>query len=446
MKGKVMMLALVLFAEGVAAQPTAKPEIDEPTRADVIERVQEGIRKYYVYPEKGEAIADELRKRHQAGAYNEITNPNELADRLTRDSREVWQDKHLRVEYNPKLERDILQFTSGREGAGKVRAEEIAKEKKHNFFFHKVEILAGNIGYIEFSQFVKPSPGARTAIAAAMQFVANTDALVFDVRNNRGGDGDTATSMLGYFFKSKTTLGRSFNRLENKWTDQHVVNKADFTKGLVLNMPICVLTSDRTFSAAEWFAYSLQTLRGAVIVGEPSKGSAHLTRSFSMGHGFVGFIPHTRFENAKTGTDWEGKGVLPDIAVDEDDSLIAAQIHILEKQREAVSDPTEQRRLTWIINSHRAKRSGITIDPTETARYLGRFAEFEVAVTDGRLTFTDTNQPKRTPLPLIPISSTLFQAGGDYQVEFLGENDGSSPAIKVYWEDGWAEEIPRTKP
>jgi C-terminal processing protease CtpA/Prc len=279
-----------------------------------------------------------------------------------------------------------------------------------------------------------------------MQFVSNTEALIIDLRNNRGGDGDTAASVLGYFFKSKTKVGRSFSRLENKWTDEHVAGRADFTKGLVLNMPVYVLTSGRTFSAAEWFAYSLQTLRDGVVVGEPSNGSAHLTRSFSMGHGFVGFIPHTRFENAKTGTDWEGKGVVPDVGCDEGESLAAAQIQILEKRRADVSDPKEQRKLTWIINSHKAKRSGIAIEPAETSRYLGRFAEFEVALKDGQLTFTDTNQPKRTPLLLVPVTTTLFQAGGDYQVEFLGENDGAYRAINVFWADGWVEEIPRTNP
>lgn len=437
------MLALVLGAHNLVGEPVAKPEIDEETRADVIRRVQESVRKYYVYPDKGDAVATELRKREQAGAYREITNPNELGDRLTRDTREVCQDRHLRIEYDPKLERDVLEFTSGREGAAKVREEELAQEKKHNFFFHKVEVLPGNIGYIEWSRFVKTSPEARATIAAAMQFIANTDALILDLRNNRGGDGDTANAMLGYFFKSKTKVGRSFSRLENKWTDQHVVNRAEFTNKLVLNMPVYVVTSGRTFSAAEGFAYSLQTLRGAVVIGERSNGSAHLTRSFSMGHGFVGFIPHTRFENAKTGTDWEGKGVVPDVACDEDESLAIAQIRILEKRREAVSDPKEQRKLTWVINSHKAKRLSLAIDASETPRYLGRFAEFEVALMDGRLTFTDTNQPKRTPLPLVPVSTTLFQAGGDYQVEFIGDTDGVYRAIKVFWEDGWMEEIAR---
>lgn len=446
MRAKAIIFGLVLIGSTVAGEPPPKSEIDHETRANVIRRVEEAIREYYVYPDKAERIGNDLRRRREDGAYDEIVDANKLADRLTQDSRELSNDRHLRIEFNPKLERDVLQFTSGREGAAKVRAEEIAQEKKQNFFFSKVEILPGNIGFIEFTRFAKPSPQAQRTIAAAMQFVSNADALILDLRNNRGGDGVTATAMLGYFFKSKTKLGRSFSRLENKWTDEYVVNDADFTSGLVLNMPVYVLTSGRTFSAAESFAYSLQTLRGAVVLGEQSNGSAHLTRSFSVGNGFVGFIPHTRFENAKTGTDWEGKGVVPDVPCDEKDCLVAAQIQILEKRRETVSDPTEQRKLNWILNSHKAKRSSIAIGPSEVAAYLGRFAEFEVALTEGRLTFTDTNQPKRTPLPLVPVSSTLFQAGDDYQVEFLGGKEGSSRGIKVYWEDGWVEEIARTGP
>ena len=58
------------------------------------------------------------------------------------------------------------------------------KQAKHNnCAFKKAEILPGNIGYVKFNGFMPPSVCGPTA-AAAMSFVAYTDAVIFDLRDN----------------------------------------------------------------------------------------------------------------------------------------------------------------------------------------------------------------------------------------------------------------------
>ena len=58
-----------------------------------------------------------------------------------------------------------------------------------NFGFEKVERLEGNVGYLDLRGFHRAEVGGDTA-AAAMNFLANTDALIIDLRKNGGGAPD----------------------------------------------------------------------------------------------------------------------------------------------------------------------------------------------------------------------------------------------------------------
>ena len=319
----------------------------------------------------------------------------------------------------------------------------ILQKTKMNFYFKKLEILPSNIGYIEFNGFAIPSQSARKTINSAMQFVSHTDALIIDLRNNFGGNGSTANEIASYFFKTKTYTGRSFNRIENKWTNGYLENKRTITNGLILNMPVYILTSNRTFSAAEGLAYTLQNIKNAVIIGDTTRGGAHLTRSFSLGNGFVGFIPFARGENAATNTDWEGTGVIPNIATEESDCLITAQNTILHKKLAAAINETDKRKINYIINYNKSKNSSVIIDSLNALKLIGRFAEFEVALQGSKLMFRDTNQRNSNYKKMTGITSTLFQVGNDYQVEFVIKN-GLFNSIKMYWDDGYEDKISKS--
>lgn len=52
---------------------------------------------------------------------------------------------------------------------------------RQNFGFAEVSILPGNIGYIKLDQFAPIEPAMDTA-SAALSFVANTDGVIFDLR------------------------------------------------------------------------------------------------------------------------------------------------------------------------------------------------------------------------------------------------------------------------
>ena len=82
-----------------------------------------------------------------------------------------------------------------------------------------------------------------------------------------------------------------------------------------------VLTSGRTFSGAEEFAYNLQALKRATIVGETTGGGAHPGGIVTLPHGLAVFVPTGRAINPITKTNWEGTGVKPDVAVPADTAL-----------------------------------------------------------------------------------------------------------------------------
>lgn len=401
-----------------------------------IKSINTAIKENYVYPDKAQLIANFLNSQYNSGKYDQLTSFNDFAANITANIRSVQNDTHLRIEYNPKLEQDIIRFNNSHENNYEITEKDISEEKVQNFFFRKLEVLPSNIGYIEFTNFALQSDEAQKTIRSAIQFLSNTEALIIDLRSNRGGSGKS-NNILGYFFKQRTKTGRSFNRITNTWTE-NFVEPAEF----FLDIPVYILTSKKTFSAAEGFAYILQNQHGATIVGEPSNGGAHLTRSFSLGNGFVGFIPFMRSENEKTLTDWEGTGVIPDVNTIAENALLLAQNKILENKLEK-SNENEKGKIQWLLNYNQSKISDIVLDSTTLDKFTGRFAEFEITKQDGALNFRDVNQKNRTPFLMIPISQNLFQIGGDYQVEFVNEQGAKFQSINISWSDGWIEKIDR---
>ncbi|MFY1046801.1 S41 family peptidase [Chryseobacterium sp. GP-SGM7] len=429
--------AFLFFGQIIFAQKEM-PQIDEKIKNETITNIVSAIKKNYVYPEKVLEIENYLYKQNKSKVYKSTVNPQDFAEKLVSNILSVQNDKHLRIVYDPDLEKDILLFNESKKNAEKISNSDIEKEKAVNFYFRKLEILPSNIGYVEFTNFSLPNDEARKTIRSAMQFVSNTDALIIDLRNNRGGNAVTANEILGYFFNSKIKTGRSFNKIENKWSDNYIQNQ-----DITLNMPLYILTSKKTYSAGEGFAYILKNQRNAKIIGEATNGGAHLTRSFSLGNGFVGFIPYLRSENEKTKTDWEGTGVIPDINSDEKSSLITAQNEILSAKLSSAKDESEKRKIIWLINYNRSLTSDVDVNSSDLDRYTGRFAEFEITKQDNTLFFRDVNQQNRIPFKMIPVTNTLFQVGMDYQIEFLQGEDKTCNSIKISWNDGWTEEIKR---
>jgi C-terminal processing protease CtpA/Prc len=319
---------LAVFATAPLVPAQAPPGADKPLDADgrkaVIDGVLEKIEAHYVFPDAAKKMAEAVREKAAKKEYDSITSSRTFATRLTEDLRAICKDKHLGVRFNAEpLPKDA--------GRGPTPAE-IAKQKEmaalRNFGFKKVERLGtGGVGLLELENFLPADAIADTA-AAAYGFLAGNDAIIIDLRKNGGGSPDGVILLCSYFFSEPTHL----NSIYTRTTDSTKEYRTHDVKGQkLLDKDVYVLTSNRTFSAAEEFTYNLQNQKRATIVGETTGGGAHPTRGFRVTDHFTVGVPFARSINPVSQTNWEGTGVKPDVECKADDALTVAHRLALEK-------------------------------------------------------------------------------------------------------------------
>ena len=298
--------------------------ISSAERARVVHAAAEQLRNGYVFVETGNAMAADIEARLKRGEYDRIDTAQALADRLTANLRAISHDQHLRITYSDEPPRPAATQTDT--SARRARITKLGGEV--NYGFPKAEVLPGNIGYLEVDGFWHLEYGGGETAAAAMTFLGSTDALIFDLRNSTmGGDPEMSILLKSYLFATPTHLSDFYSRATNEtrqwWTQASVPGPRYVDK------PVYVLTSTRTFSAGEGFAYDLQAFRRAMIIGETTAGAAHPEDEHALGDGFTIELPFARGINTITKTDWEGVGVKPDIATSAAAALDTAQLEAL---------------------------------------------------------------------------------------------------------------------
>lgn len=299
--------------------------LDEAGRQRVIEAIVSVLDQNYVYPDTAKKMAAAIRANQQKGQYDNITDGGLLANRMGEDLRDVSRDRHLRVEWSP------FKRPAQRQGPDPNAEARMQRElARNNCTFEKIEILPENVGYLKFNGFAAPEICGPT-VAAAMNFLAHVDALIFDLRDNGGGDPRMVALIATYLFDHPVHLSDIYNRWEDSttqyWTLPYVPGKR-----LALT-PAFVLTSGRTFSGAEDFAYNLQAIRRVTVIGETTGGGAHPTMFQAVDDHFSVAVPFARSINLTTKTNWEGTGVTPDVQVKSTEALQEAQRLAVDKIR-----------------------------------------------------------------------------------------------------------------
>lgn len=306
--------------------------IDTLMQAQVIDALLNMLRAHYVFPETAQAMERVIRQRQDNGEYDTLNDAAAFAEALTTHLHEVSKDRHLRVLYSA---RELPVEDENAKIDDEVWDREFGSHV--NYGFDKVERLSGNIGYLEFRGFFSPKYAAEVGIAA-MNFLANTYALIIDLRRNHGGAPEMVALLCSYLFDEKmehlnSLYWRNNDSTQQFWTLPYVPGKRYGGQ-----KPVYVLTSTETFSGAEEFTYNLKNLKRATIIGETTGGGAHPGDVYRLSAHFESFIPNGRAINPISGTNWEGTGVEPDIAMPRDEAFKVAYTMALKQVRESIGE------------------------------------------------------------------------------------------------------------
>ena len=419
---------LLLFGYSLFCQ-TVNSSLDYTTKKEIIDSVSKIVRENYVFQDLGAKMSDFIQKQFKENKYDQISSIKEFPNVLTADLWSVCKDEHFRVNFEPNLP---LPDTTSEEEKARTLKKQIETEREQNFYFKEVKILGDDIGYLRFDKFTNPKYSHATAVAA-MNYLANCKALIIDLRYNGGGYSEMVTLLLSYFFDEpvhyRDNHNRRINETEQAWTTAYVSGPK------MTDVDLYVLTSNGyTFSAAEDFAYALKCLNRGTIVGETTSGGAHSVDFFYLRKYSIELkIPTGRAYDPKTGLDWEGVGVEPDVKTSANDAFevsykLALQNFIKKEEK-----------------YHREKNEF----PAVTLENLG--IDFAL-VKGGTFQMGDTfGEGRRDELPMHTVTLDSFyisktevtfnqydkfcEATGRAKPDDKGWGRGNRPVINVSWYD-----------
>jgi retinol-binding protein 3 len=327
-------LASVLAVTAASAQQQKEDfPIDAAYRTLIIDGVSQKLSTGYFDAARAALIKTQMSKRSVRASYDTCTTAASISNALTRDLQAWSHDRHLRVVFS------VSPRPMPAPGSNSTAsAPDADHASARTFGFHALTRLTGNIGYLELGRF-EAAADAGATLHAAMQFLANTDALIIDLRYNGGGHADMVALVASYFLAEQTRLA-TLERRDQTMSDQ--IWSAAYVPGpRYLNRPVFILTSARTFSGAEGLTYDLKHFAHAVIVGEKTRGGANPGAFQQIDEHFAVFVPTARVVHAATGTNWDADGITPDVAVAAKDAKLAALKLALER---LVADKPQDKR------------------------------------------------------------------------------------------------------
>ena len=438
----VLAATLALRAQIPASAPTAA--LDAATRAAVIDGVLGALNDSYVFPDIAKKMEAAIRARQQRKEYDAITSGREFAQLLTEHLRGVSRDLHLRVNF--------VEQAPPPPGPPPASGQTLEERQRtlagrQNFGFARVERLPGNIGYVDLRGFMPPALAGETA-TAAVNFLASTDAVIFDLRQNGGGDPTMVAFLTSYLFGPQPVhlndfYSRPTNDTRQSWTLAYVPGRR------LTDKEVYILTSSRTFSGAEEFTYNLKHLQRAIVIGETTGGGAHTVGGRRINEHFMLSVPSGRPINAVTKSNWEGMGVEPDVKVSAENALKVAHLTALEKQLDMVGQdgPMLRNEITTTIETLRKELGDVATALATATRAKstpasqadedfesGTLAKWQVDRNGagGWFVYSDGKKP---PDPSQSDPNFPFDVPNPPQGKFAAVVDANAPGRRILYRD-----------
>lgn len=426
----VILLSSPLHGQGVAPAPSTTPAttLTPAIRSEVIANVATGLEQGYLDAQTGRTIGQALVARLRAGAYDSLTNPAQFAEVVTRDLRATNGDLHLGLRFSPTPP-----------ATGRPAGDPFGDAARQNFGFGRAEILEGNVGYLEMTGFIGAS-GYQDVVVDALRFLSRTDALIIDLRRNGGGSGEMTHFMFSHFLGATPV---PTIRVQSRSSPEGTVRQslASVPGPRRPDVPLFLLTSQRTASAAEEFSFVLKNQRRATLVGTRTAGAGHMVASRPIGHGFTLSVSITRVSDPTTGREWEQVGVQPDVPVPAERALIEAHAAALRAILAATTDAARTRLLTRLLTAAEAQRQARPVDVRRLARFAGAYEGRVVTLVDGRLVYTRV--PGGLGEALVALGGDRFALGA---MHLLFEEREGTIRLTIEQADGTRVSFTRSEP
>jgi hypothetical protein len=412
MKKKIIFLLLVFLSVQIEAQTLTAAE-----KTSILSDVIQKLEIIYPFPEISEKIIIGLKKQISNGYYDGNNSPIDFATQVTNSLEVFSNDKHLDLIYNPDLAKVLLEDSSA---SSDYTEEEAKTEVWNNYGFKELKILEGNVGYLNLSVFFSTDYAGKIA-DISMAYFSNCNALIIDLRQNGGGWGDMVVYLLGYLIDNKEPL---LLNITESTLDSSIYSEMvpTYVPGKKLtNIPIYILTSPATASAAEAFTAHLKYFNTNVtIVGKKTKGAENPVEHIAIDENFVLQIPAWKKIYTKNPIVWEGVGINPDIEVDPGEAMVTAYKNALQKLLKTSNDQTAIDKYQWALDGLTASYDNADINSIK--EYAGSYGKVQIKFRDDELYFQFEDRPA---ILLIPISDDYFLAEGvDYfRIKFISNGD-----------------------
>ena len=400
-----LLVGSLLFCSLLSGQ-TRQPIVDSAEKTTVIDSVCANLDREYMFPEITAHYIRTLRENLRSGRYDQIVDPQQFAQRLTEDLAAIHKDEHLIIRFDPEW---VSRTRKRAERDEEAIARKHRQDRMSNYGFGEVKILPGNIGYLNLRSFSYEFEAYNIAVAA-MNFLANTDALIIDLRRNSGGSPEMVQFLCSYVLGNPRKHLNSFYYKEPDKTTQYWTYT--YVPGQRLdNVDLYVLTSTNTFSAAEEFTYNLKNMKRATVIGEATGGGAHDNEFVALNEHFMMSLPFARAENPITRTNWEGVGIEPDVKVGSTKALETALLMAIKRLVEKENDPGFKSTYEWWREAYDAQLNPITLGVDVLTSYVGTYGPRTITLEGGTLLY----QRGGLKTKLIPLGEDYFGLDGiDY--------------------------------
>ena len=461
LKNKISSLAIVfvLFCFVGASVSSQQPTVEAQTKNELKLIMTHLLETIYVSPEIGTQLSKQLTAKFEAGAYDKLETPDQLVEALTRDLREVSKDKHLLVRYDPAASvgdkiLSIPEWETKRASMFRMEApvprpgapQPVGPQprmsnqpRQDNYHFREAKILSGNVGYLDLGGFA-PGPAAREAAAKSMAALADSDAMIIDLRRCPGGTAEMVNFLASYFFdKESRVLMNRYIRPTGETIQSKTV--AEIPGKRLLDTDLYLLVSANTASACESFPYTLQQFGRAKVVGERTAGAGYNNIFIPLGKGYLFSVSFGRPSHPRSGKGWEGEGVQPDIAVSAEKALATAQREALQKLISKTTDENRKKELNSALQSIAAGRD--TTSTSELNGYIGTYGNKEISVQDGGLYYQRIGGRGAA---LRATGTDKFALNTDAQISFVRDANNVVREMIIDWVDRDQERLKREPP